>query len=207
MNYCLIDESDPNDFLECEGHVLQTFFASSGLFNHKKNLELIRKNNHIENSLKRNKDNYFNIVQFSAHGGYDAPTRTKLAYTNIVKRRGNKKDIEIFRPDSIVRTGLKADLFLSTNCQTFNPMFIDIIKNYHGISNFIAPVNSPFIGNTLIFSMMFYNLLLRKIKCNAVRISDDSIIEAFLITKKTYLKYGTKDDFRLYNRFLNRIYK
>jgi hypothetical protein len=160
MNYCLIDESDPNDFLECEGHVLQTFLASSGLFNHKKNLELIRKNNHIENSLKRNKDNYFNIVQFSAHGGYEPPTKTKIGYSNIVKRRGNREDIEIFRPDSIVRTGLKADVFLSTNCQTFNPLFLDIIKNYHGISNFIAPVNSPYIGNTLIFSMMFYNLLL-----------------------------------------------
>ncbi len=206
MNYCLIDESDPKDFLECEGDVLKTFFASSGIFDNENNLELIRKNKHIENRLMRNRNNCFNIVQFSAHGGYDAPTRTKLAYTNIVKRRRNKKDIEIFRPDSIVRAGLKADLFFSTNCETFNPMFIDIFKNYHGISNFIAPVNSPYIGNTLIFAMMFYNLLLRKVRKNSSKISDKSIIEAFLMAKKSYKKYNSTEIYKLYNTRLNKIF-
>ncbi|MDF2451911.1 MAG: hypothetical protein K0S26_1415 [Bacteroidota bacterium] len=207
MNYCLIDESDPDDFLECEGHVLKTFFASSGIFCAKQSLELIRKDNHIENSLKRNKTNYFNIVQFSAHGGYQQPTRTKLAYTSIVKRRGNKKDVEIFRPDSIVRTGLEADIFLSTNCQTFNPMFIDTFRHYKGISNFIAPVNSPYIGNTLIFSIMFYNTLLRKVGSTNSRISDKSIIEAFLQCNAGYKKYCPIDQFRLYNQKTNKIYK
>lgn len=207
MNYCLIDESDPNDFLECEGSVLKTFFASSGIFNNKHNLELIRKNQHIENRLMRNKNNYFNIVQFSAHGGYEAPTKTKLAYTNIVKRNGNKEDIEIFKPDSIVRTGLKADIFLSTNCQTFNPIFIDIIKNYPGVSNFIAPANRPFIGDTLIFSLMFYNQLLRKIRSNTTKISDNYIVDAFKTTNNAYKKYNSVDEFRLYNKNMNRIFK
>lgn len=205
MNYCLIDESDPNDFLECEGHILKTFFASAKLFNHKESLELIRKNNHIENSLKRNKNNYFNIVQFSAHGTYKATTKNKLDYSVIVKKRINRKDIEIFRPDSIVRTGLRADVFLSTNCQTFNPMFIDIIKNYKGVSNFIAPVNSPYIGNTLIFSMMFYNLLLRKVRTNSTKISDTHIIEAFKETKYAYRKYNSFEDYKLYNSKYNMI--
>ncbi|MBL7919383.1 MAG: hypothetical protein JNJ40_03650 [Bacteroidia bacterium] len=143
MNYLLIDKSDPNDFLECEGDVLKTFFTSSQLFDKKRCLELIRKKSHIENTLKKNKDNYFNIVQFSAHGTYKAQNRKGLDYSAILERVGNRKDIEIFRPDSIVRTGLQADVFFSTNCQTFNPLFIDVIKHYKGISNFIAPVNSP----------------------------------------------------------------
>ena len=199
MNYCLIDESDPNDFLECEGDVLKTFFKSAGIFNQKQCLELIRTSNHIETSLKQNKSNYFNIVQFSAHGSYTAATKNKLDYSTIVKRRSTKKDIEIFRPDSIVRTGLQADVFLSTNCQTFNPLFIDIIKNYKGVSNFIAPVNSPYIGNTLIFSMMFYNLLLRNVRKNGVKISDDAVIKAFKQTKIAYKKYNSFEDYKLYN--------
>lgn len=157
MNYLLVDESDPADYFECEGAVLKTFFASSKMFNTKQSLELIRKNKDIELSLKRNKHNHFNIVQFSAHGFYNTGAKTDLDYSGFVKRRGNKRDIEIFRPDSIVRTGLHADIFLSTNCETFNPLFIDVLKHYKGVSNYIAPVNSPYIGNTLIFSMMFYS--------------------------------------------------
>ena len=169
-------------------------------------MELIRKGKHIEESIKKNKTQCFNIVQFSAHGNYFKGNKTALDYSTIVKRRGNK-DIEIFRPDSIVRTGLQADIFLSTNCQTFNSQFIEVIRNYRGVSNFIAPVNSPYIGNTLIFSMMFYNLLLRKVRLNAVKISDDSIIKAFLQTKLSYSKYNRQDDFRLYNIRYNKIFK
>ena len=207
MNYLLVDESDPNDFLECEGDVLKTFFSSSGLFNKKENLELIRNCDHVEKRLKKNKNNYFNIVQFSAHGTYENATRTRLDYTTIVKRRGEKEDIEIFRPDSIVRTGLQADIFLSTNCQTFNPLFIDTLKHYKGISNFIAPVNSPYIGNTLVFSMMFYNLLLRRIKTKSTKITDDSIINAFLNAKASYRRYNKTEDFRLFNSCEKKIYK
>lgn len=206
MNYCLIDESDPFDYFECEGKVLKTFFTSSKLFNEKKSLDLIHKEKNIEHSLKYNKINHFNIVQFSAHGNYTPHTKTKLDYSTIVQRRRGK-DIEIFRPDSIVRTGLKADLFFSTNCQTFNPLFIDIVKNYKGISNYIAPINSPYIGNTLIFSMMFYNLLLRKIRTNAVRISDNNIIDSFVQTKEAYKNYNDYEDYRLYNCKYGQVFK
>jgi len=206
MNYCLIDDSDPDDFLECEGDVLKTFFASSKLFNERNNFELIRKNRQIEQTLMRNKNNYFNIVQFSAHGSYKPSTRTKLDYSVIVQRRGNKQDIEIFRPDSIVRTGLKADLFFSTNCQTFNPHFIDILKNYSGVSNFIAPVNSPYIGNTLVFAMMFYNLLFRKVRRNATAIKDTAIIESFISAKKSYKNYNSEEHFKLYNCKQNKTF-
>lgn len=207
MNYLLIDDSDPNDFLECEGEVLKTFFKSSGLFNQKSSLELIRKSDHIETRLKKNKDNYFNIVHFSAHGTYEKATKTKLDYTKIVKRRGNKEDVEIFRADSIVRTGLQADVFLSTNCETFNPLFIDTLKHYQGISNFIAPINSPYIGNTLIFSMMFYNLVLRKVSNSSFKISDNNIIEAFKQVKSCYKKYNFNEDYRLYNYKSDKVFK
>lgn len=206
MNYLLIDESDPDDLFECEGKVFKTFFESAQLFNPKQSLELIHKNKDIELSLKRNKIKYFNIVQFSAHGFYDTGIKSQLEYTGMVKRRGNK-DIEIFRPDSIVRTGLQADLFISTNCQTFNHLFIDTIKNYKGVSNYIAPVNSPYIGNTLIFSMMFYNLLLKRIRANAVRISDENIIESFKLAKLSYKKYNGDEDYRLYNCKYNKVFK
>jgi hypothetical protein len=206
MNYLLVDESDPDDFLECEGHVLKTFFESAKLFNKKQSLELIRKGNHIEDRIKKNKTQHFNIVQFSAHGNYFKGTKTTLDYSTIVKRRGGK-DVEIFRPDSIVRTGLQADIFLSTNCQTFNSQFIEIIRNYNGVANYIAPVNSPYIGNTLIFSMMFYNLLLRRIRTKAIKISDKSIIESFFLAKASYVKYNEKEDFRLYNKQYNEVFK
>lgn len=198
MNYLLIDESDPEDIFECEGDVLKTFFASTKIFHSKNNLELIRKNKSIEQKLKAKKNHYFNIVQFSAHGNYTVKTQRNLDYSAIIKSRGNK-DTEIFRPDSIVRTGLQTDIFLSTNCKTFNPLFIDVIRHYKGVSNFIAPVNSPYIGNTLIFSMMFYNLLLRKIRINTRKIPDDNVIEAFKQAKYSYKKYNSKEDFRLYN--------
>lgn len=207
MNYCLIDESDPKDFLECEGEVLSTFFNSSGLFYKGNNLELIRQNKHIEECIKRKRNKYYNIVQFSAHGNYFKGTKKQLDYTTIVQRRYNKEDVEIFRPDSIVRTGLEADLFFSTNCQTFNPHFIDIIKNYGRISNFIAPANSPCIGNTLVFTMMFYNRLLRLTRTNAIKLSDENILKSFLQTKKSYKKYNDTEDFRLYNFNLSKIFK
>ena len=205
MNYLLVDESDPSDYFECEGAILKTFFASAKMFSTKQSLELIRSNKDIELSLKRNKTNYFNIVQFSAHGFYNTGFKTQLDYSGIVKRRGNK-DIEIFRPDSIVRTGLQADVFVSTNCQTFNPLFIDVIKNYKGIANYIAPVNSPYIGNTLIFSMMFYNTLLRNVRINTTKINDKNIIEAFQLTKKSYRRYNKDEDYRLYNCKTNKVY-
>ena len=205
MNYCLIDESDPSDFLECEGDVLKTFFKSSGAFTERNNLELIRKGIDIEKRIKSHKTQQFNIVQFSAHGTFTKRTKTKLDYSTIIRRKGNR-DIEIFRPDSIVRTGLKADLFLSTNCQTFNPQFIDLLKHYKGVSNFIAPVNSPYIGDTLVFTMMFYNLLLRKVRSNSI-ISDKAIIASFISTNKSYKKYNSVDKFLLFNSKEDKIFQ
>ncbi len=206
MNYLLVDESDPGDIFECEGAVLKTFFKSTQIFTSKENLELIRKNIPIEKRLARNSNNYFNIVQFSAHGNYSEKTKANLEYSAIVKRRG-LVDTEIFRPDSIVRTGLKADIFFSTNCQTFNPLFIDVLRHYKGISNFIAPVNSPYIGNTLVFAMMFYNVLLRKLRVNSVKFTDDNIIDSFKVAKGAYKKYNSDEDFRLYNCKYNEIFK
>jgi hypothetical protein len=98
-----------------------------------------------------------------------------------------------------VRTGLKADVFLSTNCETFNHLFIDTLKYYKGISNYIAPVNSPYIGDTMIFSMMFYNLLLKKTRPTSKTISDSVVIDSFFKAKESYKKYNAIDDFRLYN--------
>lgn len=206
MNYLLIDESDPADSFECEGKVLKPFFASTKLFREKQNLELLHKGRNVENALKRNKTNYFNLVHFSAHGTYNRSTKTQLDYSVIVQRRKGK-DIEIFRPDSVVRTGLMADVFLSTNCQSFNPLFVDVLKNYQGISNYIAPVNSPYIGNTLIFSMMFYNTLLRRIRKNANHISDEIAIDSFQETKRCYSKYNKEEDFRLFNVGYNKTFK
>ncbi|MGQ0826978.1 MAG: hypothetical protein ACT4ON_01155 [Bacteroidota bacterium] len=206
MNYLLIDESDPGDIFECEGEVLKTFFASTRIFNSKHNQELIRKNSHVEQILKAKQNNYFNIVQFSAHGNYTVKTKNNLDYSAIIKRRGCN-NTEIFRPDSIVRTGLRADVFLSTNCKTFNPVFIDVIRHYKGVSNFIAPINSPYIGNTLIFSMMFYNLLLRKIRINTRKIPDDTVITAFKQAKASYKRYNSEEDFRLYNCKYNKVFK
>ena len=101
MNYLLVDESDPGDIFECEGEVLKTFFTSTRIFNSKENLELIRKNTHVEKRLARNYNNYFNIVQFSAHGNYSEKTKANLEYSAIVKRRG-LVDTEIFRPDGLI---------------------------------------------------------------------------------------------------------
>lgn len=96
MNYLLVDESDPGDIFECEGEVLKAFFTSTRIFNSKENLELIRKNTHVEKRLAKNYNNYFNIVQFSAHGSYTEKTKANLDYSVIVKRRG-LIDTEIFR--------------------------------------------------------------------------------------------------------------
>jgi hypothetical protein len=92
MNYCLIDESDPADYFECEGAVLKTFFKSSKLFNVRQNLELIHTNKNIEESIVKHNSQYFNIIQFSAHGFYRTGTKSTLFTSGMVKRR-NGKDV------------------------------------------------------------------------------------------------------------------
>jgi hypothetical protein len=129
-----------------------------------------------------------------------------MDYSALYKKQG-RNQIETFRADSIVRTGLKADVIVCTCCQTFNPVFLEVIANYHGVSNFIAPVGQPQIGNTMVFSIMFYNKLLREIKKISKVIPDKAIIKAFEVTKKAYKSYVSDEDFRLYNRQSNKVFK
>lgn len=206
INYAIIDDSDPDDEFEIEGEIFKSFFSTSHRLNFKDSIEIITPIDRVENQLRKAKQKYYNIIHLGAHGYYKKETKGQMDYTAIYQKRGNKQK-EIFRADSIVRTGLKADILLSTCCQTFNPAFLEIITNYQGVSNFIAPVGQPLIGNTMVFSMMFYNKLLREIKPISNAIPDKVIINAFKITKKAYKSYVSNEDFRLYNRKLGKIFK
>ena len=203
MNYCIIDESNPEDYFECEGHVLKTFFKSSGIFQIRNSIEVMRTGQNIEHFLKAKRNKEYNIVHFGAHGDYMQGTKRKLdysAYYGLIK--GNRA--EIFKHDSVVRVGLKANIFLSTNCKTFNTAFIDIIRNYDGIKNYIAPVDSPYIGDTLIFSLMFYNKILRVSPSKLL--NDNTIIDCFKEVKRSFIKCHRLGDFKLYNHNTNKIY-
>jgi hypothetical protein len=206
INYALIDDSDKTDEFEAEGEIFKAFFATSHRLNFKNSLEIIHPTARIEDKLKKSKQKYFNIIHLAAHGYYEKETPRKMDYSAIYQKRG-KLQKEVFRADSIVRTGLLADVIVSTCCQTFNPIFIDIISNYKGVSNFIAPANKPYIGDTMVFSMMFYNKLLRQIKSSSERISDRIVIDAFKATKVSYKRYVNDADFKLYNKKLNVILK
>lgn len=205
INYAIIDDSDPNDEFEIEGEIFKSFFSTSHRLNFKDSIEIISPTDRIENHLKKAKLKYYNIIHLGAHGLYTKATKGKMDYAAIYQKRGRQQK-EIFRADSIVRTGLQADVLLSTCCQTFNPIFLDIIANYHGISNFIAPVGQPLIGNTMVFSIMFYNKLLREIKATSDVIPDKAIISAFKVTKRAYKAYVNNEDFRLYNRKLHKVF-
>lgn len=129
-----------------------------------------------------------------------------MDYSAIYQKRG-KKEVEIFRPDTIVRLELKADVFISTNCDTFNNYFLEIIKGYGGIRNFIAPVDSPISGDTIVFSLMFYNDLIREISSKQKAIKDKEILKAFRTTKRAYKSYKGEGDFKLYNNEFKKIYE
>src|ERR1039458_6743519 len=144
MNYCLIDESDENDQFETEGEILSQFFKSSQLFNRKNSLEIFRTGQNIEDVLKRRRWNKFNIVHFGAHGWYNQATDKKMDSSSFL-RRTTGRPVEIFKHDSVVRTGLVCDVFLSTNCLTFNPAFTEILQHYKGVKNYIAPIDCPYI--------------------------------------------------------------
>lgn len=205
ITYCIIDEADPLEEFECEGEVIRTFFLTSPVFHFKHSQGLIQSKTDIESRLKRNPQKFFNILHFAAHGTYSKKTKWKLDYSVISQKR-NRRVKEIFRPDTIVRAELQADVFLSTCCQTFNKSFIEIINGYGEINNFIAPKNSPIIGDTIIFSLMFYNELIRRISLRQKEIKDHAIIDAFLMANKAYKIYEGEGNFNLYNYSENMIY-
>lgn len=196
INYCIVDETDPSDEFECEGEVVKTFFRTSPIFDFKDSLELIQQKADVENELKKDSPRLFNIFHFSAHGAYFKKNKKELDYSCIYRTRGNQA-IEIFRPDTIVRAKLQADVFLSTCCQTFNDHFIEIIEGYGQIYNFIAPEDSPDTGDTIIFSLMFYNELIRRITLAQEEIKDKAIHDAFKKTNKAYEKYEGAGNFKL----------
>lgn len=205
ITYCIVDETDPSEEFECEGEVIKTFFGTSPIFDFEDRLELIQQKADIENELKKDSPRLFNIFHFSAHGAYFNKNKKELDYSCIYRKRG-KQEIEIFRPDTIVRSELQADVFLSTCCQTFNDHFIEIIKGYGQIYNFIAPEDSPDTGDTIIFSLMFYNELIRRITLSQKEIKDKAILDAFMITKKAYKSYNGEGNFKLYNSKLDKIH-
>jgi len=205
LNHLIIDVTDPSDQFECEGKVIQTFFSTTDVFNFQKSKVLIRPKTDLRRKIKSFSRSDFNIFHLAAHGIYYRKTKQKLDYTAIYQKRG-KREIEVFRPDTIVRLRLMSDLFLSTCCETFNDYFLEVIKGYGGVNNFIAPVDSPISGDTIIFSLLFYNSLIRDISRNQKRVLDPEIRRAFGHAKKAYQSYPGKGDFRLYCHTEDKIY-
>ena len=206
LTYLIVDVTDPDDQFECEGKVVNTFFSTTDVFNFKRSYALIRPRTDLKKRIKSFPRSNFNIFHLTAHGIYYKKTKKRLDYTAIYQKRG-KREIEIFRPDSIVRLRLKADLFISTNCETFNDYFLEVIKGYGGIRNFIAPVDSPISGDTIVFSLLFYNDLIREISTNQKEIKDKEILKAFRITKRAYKSYNGEGEFKLYNNESNKTYE
>jgi len=207
ITYCIIDETDPRDEFECEGEVIRTFFSTSPKFDLKNSRAYIRPKRDIVNKLMNDSQSLLNIFHFSAHGAYHQRKKKELDYSCIYRKRGNQW-VEIFRPDTIVRVNLRAEVFLSTCCQTFNDYFIEIIFGYGGIANFIAPQNTPFIRDTTIFSLMFYNELLNRITSSQKVMKPRAVIDSFKITNKAYKAYKGEGRFLLYNLLKkNKIYE
>lgn len=196
ITYCIVDETDPSDVCECEGEVIRTFFSTMPIFDEKNSRVLIRQKGDIEDMLENDTRNFFNIFHLAAHGKYDEKNKQQLDYSSVYRKRG-KQEVEIFRPDTIVIAELQADVFLSTCCQTFNDHFIKIIKGYGEIYNFIAPEDCPEAGDTIIFSLMFYNDLIRRITLAQKGIKDKDIYDAFKITNEAYKKYGGTGNFKI----------
>jgi hypothetical protein len=206
ITYCIVDETDPSMEFECEGKVIKTFFETSPVFDFDDSLELIQQEADIENELKKESPRLFNIFHFSAHGAYFNKNKHELDYSCIYRKRG-KQEIEIFRPDTIVRAQLQADVFLSTCCQTFNEHFIETLKGYKEVFNFIAPEDEPLTGDTIVFSLMLYNELINQITLSQKEIKDKDIINAFKITNKAYKSYNGQGNFKLYNIKSSKIFK
>jgi hypothetical protein len=198
INYLIIDETDPAHEFECEGDVIETFFSTSKAFNFKKCKKHIHSKTDLEDWLRREKMQSFNIVHLAAHGRYRPKSGTELDYSAVYRQRGSIEK-EIFRPDTIVRACLEADLLVSTCCETFNDHFLGVLNGYGGVANFIAPQGDPYIGDTIVFSLMLYNGLIREVGYLKNKLSDKSIRESFKIAQKGYKAYQGEGDFKLYS--------
>lgn len=198
INYLIIDETDPSHEFECEGEVVEKFFSTSKAFNFNRCKKRLRRKSDLEDWLKRDRTKDYNIIHLAAHGRYDPRNGKEMDYSAVYRRRGNSEK-EIFRPDTIVRACLKADLLVSTCCETFNDHFLDVLNGYGGVKNLIAPQGEPFIGDTIVFSLMLYNGLVRETGFLKRGLSDKSIRESFLLARKGYRAYQGEGSFRLYN--------
>ena len=205
ITYCIIDETDPSEEFECEGKVIEQFFKTSPLFEPSNCISRIQKNVDVENFIRSRTTGVFHIFHLAAHGAYYRKGKGRLDYSVILSRRG-KEEREIFRHDTIVRSGLEADVFVSTCCQSFNDAFLDTLEHYEKVWNFIAPAREPLIGETILFSLLFYNDLLRNTKLSASWVKDDTVKRSFLKARKAFLAYGVTGDFRLYVQAENREY-
>jgi len=203
--YCIVDETDPYEEFECEGEVVATFLRTSGSVDLKRSLSLVRRKIDIERALKRHCSKPFNIFHIAAHGAYLRRTKGRLDHASIYRTRG-RRDVEIMRPDTLVRAKVQCDLLLSTCCESFNKYFLEVIEGYGGVRNFIAPAGDPLIGDTMVFAMMFYNDLLCR-TCPSKRwLGDRDVIASFRTVRRAYLTYGGEGRFRLYNHETGKIY-
>lgn len=198
ISYCLIDGTNPAEVFECEGKVVKAFFDTSPVFDRKYSQAFIQPKGNIRDKSSRWFYFPFNIFHLAAHGTYFRKTKNQLDYSVIVQQRG-KREVEIFAHDTVVRSMLQADVFLSTCCNTFNDPFVEVLAGYGYIKNFIAPKDAPSSGDTIIFSLMFYNELLRRVKPTQKEIEDDDVIDAFKLTNRAYRSYHGKGSFKLYN--------
>lgn len=199
MTYCIFDETDPRDEFECEGSVVDSFFRTSPIFRLRRSFAFLQRN---IDPIRKLPSPFYNIVHFAAHGTYFKRSKRKLDYSVLYGR--SKRDL--FRPDSLVRTQLQVDLFVSTCCETYNSPWIEILRGYGDIYNYIAPRGRPLIGDTVVFSLMLYNDLIRQIRRSATEIQDDAIIASFKIANEAYRAYKGQGDFRLFAIRKNREY-
>jgi len=205
INYLIMDETDPSDEFECEGDMVGRFFSTSKSINFKKSRERVHLKSDLEGWLKRRRIQSFNIVHLAAHGHYLPKNGQDLDYSTVTRRRGSSEK-EIFRPDTVVRTALEADLLVSTCCETFNEHFLGVLSGYGGVANFIAPRGEPYMGDTIVFSMMLYNGLIREVGFLKNKLSDKSILESFQTARKGYRAYQGEGDFKLYNLKRDKVY-
>jgi hypothetical protein len=204
INYLLIDETDQADDLECEGEILERYFSSSRRVNDKRSVSHIHRKSDYLSKLKKGRANKFNIVHLAAHGEYQKKQKDRLDRSAVYRKR-DWVGKEVFCPDAIVRTELCADVFVSTCCQTFNDHFLEVLKGYGKVRNYIAPVKGPFPGETIVFSLLFYNDLINRLAWHNGRIPDDGVISSFRLAQKAFKTYGGAGRFRLYNQKGNLI--
>lgn len=205
INYLIIDETDPGEKFECEGAVVEKFFSASRAFSLKKSTSRVHRKSDLEGWLKRRQPQSFNIIHLAAHGHYLPKTGEEMDYSTVCRRRGSSEK-EIFRPDTVVRAALEADLMVSTCCETFNEHFLGVLSGYGGVANFIAPKGEPYIGDTVIFSLMLYYGLIGTVGFLRRGLTDKAVLESFKAAQKGYKAYQGSGQFKLYNWKKDKIY-